>query len=446
MARRRGTPNTPPSTLATSSGNTEASSTAFTARTARHWASGGSASAIDRGEQQRVARRRRPGRTASPRSSRRPSTGRCPGSRSRRTPPTGRPCATTARGATPNSAMRADDDEPCGYGRSVGSSAPAHLPMPAGAEARDRLALRARTASGRSIGLHVCTHLPRRRRPRGQARPARRSTTSELDTFTAQLGAILDHAADVEALDLDRRGADLPPVPAGQRAAARRRGRHPRPRRGPGRRPPGRGRPVPGAHHPGGGAVSRPGDRPSRSPPPSGPASARPSTSLDAHLAAHRGHRGRRPRLQHRSRPTAPAAAAEAVDRRVAAGEDLGPLAGVPVALKDNLCTRGVATTCSSRILEGWVPPYDATVVQRLAARRRRHGRQDQPRRVRHGLVHRELGLRPHPQPRRPQPGCPAARRAARPPRSPPASPRSRSAPTPAAPSASPPRCAAWSA
>lgn len=59
--------------------------------------------------------------------------------------------------------------------------------------------------------------------------------------------------------------------------------------------------------------------------------------------------------------------AADAVDRRVAAGEDPGPLAGVPVAIKDNLCTRGVPTTCSSRILEGWVPPYDATVVSRLA-------------------------------------------------------------------------------
>ena len=58
--------------------------------------------------------------------------------------------------------------------------------------------------------------------------------------------------------------------------------------------------------------------------------------------------------------------AADRVDAAVAAGEDPGPLAGVPVALKDNLCTRGVATTCSSRILEGWKPPYDATVVQRL--------------------------------------------------------------------------------
>jgi aspartyl-tRNA(Asn)/glutamyl-tRNA(Gln) amidotransferase subunit A len=61
-------------------------------------------------------------------------------------------------------------------------------------------------------------------------------------------------------------------------------------------------------------------------------------------------------------------AAAEQVDAAVAAGDDPGPLAGVPVALKDNLCTRGVDTTCSSRILEGWKPPYDATVVQRLSA------------------------------------------------------------------------------
>ncbi|MBX3287412.1 MAG: Asp-tRNA(Asn)/Glu-tRNA(Gln) amidotransferase subunit GatA [Actinobacteria bacterium] len=59
---------------------------------------------------------------------------------------------------------------------------------------------------------------------------------------------------------------------------------------------------------------------------------------------------------------------AEAVDRRVADGEDPGALAGVPLALKDNLCTRGVPTTCSSKILEGWVPPYDATVVERLLA------------------------------------------------------------------------------
>jgi aspartyl-tRNA(Asn)/glutamyl-tRNA(Gln) amidotransferase subunit A len=59
-------------------------------------------------------------------------------------------------------------------------------------------------------------------------------------------------------------------------------------------------------------------------------------------------------------------AAARAVDERVAAGGEPGRLAGVPVALKDNLCTRGIPTTCASRILQGWRPPYDATVVSRL--------------------------------------------------------------------------------
>ncbi|MCP5026006.1 MAG: Asp-tRNA(Asn)/Glu-tRNA(Gln) amidotransferase subunit GatA [Actinomycetia bacterium] len=58
--------------------------------------------------------------------------------------------------------------------------------------------------------------------------------------------------------------------------------------------------------------------------------------------------------------------AADEIDARLAAGEDVGPLAGVPVALKDNMCTRGVATTCSSKILDNWEPPYDATVVTRL--------------------------------------------------------------------------------
>ncbi len=54
------------------------------------------------------------------------------------------------------------------------------------------------------------------------------------------------------------------------------------------------------------------------------------------------------------------------VDEAVKAGRPLGPLAGVPIALKDNMCTRGVETTCSSKILEGWKPPYDATVVTKL--------------------------------------------------------------------------------
>lgn len=54
------------------------------------------------------------------------------------------------------------------------------------------------------------------------------------------------------------------------------------------------------------------------------------------------------------------------VDSAIAEGRDPGPLAGVPVALKDNMCTRGIPTTCSSKILENWVPPYDATVVTKL--------------------------------------------------------------------------------
>jgi aspartyl-tRNA(Asn)/glutamyl-tRNA(Gln) amidotransferase subunit A len=60
------------------------------------------------------------------------------------------------------------------------------------------------------------------------------------------------------------------------------------------------------------------------------------------------------------------AAAAAAADEAFGRGEDLGPLQGIPVALKDNMCTKGVETTASSRILAGWVPPYDASIVTRL--------------------------------------------------------------------------------
>jgi aspartyl-tRNA(Asn)/glutamyl-tRNA(Gln) amidotransferase subunit A len=59
-------------------------------------------------------------------------------------------------------------------------------------------------------------------------------------------------------------------------------------------------------------------------------------------------------------------AAAAAVDAQRAAGATLGPLAGVPLALKDVLAMQGVPTTCGSKILEGWRPPYDATVVRKL--------------------------------------------------------------------------------
>jgi aspartyl-tRNA(Asn)/glutamyl-tRNA(Gln) amidotransferase subunit A len=87
--------------------------------------------------------------------------------------------------------------------------------------------------------------------------------------------------------------------------------------------------------------------------------------ALEGHLAAIAARDGAIHAFNHVMADEARADAA-AVDAAVAAGRPPGPLAGVPVALKDNMCTRGVPTTCSSRILGAWLPPYDATVVTRL--------------------------------------------------------------------------------
>jgi aspartyl-tRNA(Asn)/glutamyl-tRNA(Gln) amidotransferase subunit A len=95
--------------------------------------------------------------------------------------------------------------------------------------------------------------------------------------------------------------------------------------------------------------------------------SVRAADVLEEHLGRIAAREGEIHAFNHLTADAARERAAD-IDRRVAAGEDPGPLAGVTIALKDNLCTRGVPTTCSSRILEGWRPPYDATVVERLAA------------------------------------------------------------------------------
>ena len=68
------------------------------------------------------------------------------------------------------------------------------------------------------------------------------------------------------------------------------------------------------------------------------------------------------------SPPSAHFEAAERVDKKIANGEDPGLLAGVPVAVKDVILTKGVRSTCGSRILEHYIPPYDATAIERIEA------------------------------------------------------------------------------
>lgn len=59
---------------------------------------------------------------------------------------------------------------------------------------------------------------------------------------------------------------------------------------------------------------------------------------------------------------------ADEVDVKIHKGEDISPVAGIPFAVKDNICTEGVSTTCASKILENFIPPYDATIIKKLKA------------------------------------------------------------------------------
>ena len=222
-------------------------------------------------------------------------------------------------------------------------------------------------------------------------------TDAEVDALTGELGAILDYAAEVVGARHRRGAADRAPVAAGERAAPRRGAARPRPRRGARRSTRRRRRSLPRAAHPRRGAVTaieiaaavRGGRgararRARRAPRPY-----RRARSRDPRVQPRTRRRGTRGRRRGRRRPWR-GARTRAARRR--SHRDQGQPAR-PVA------SRRRARRGSSK---RWRPPYDATVVHAVARGRCGDRRQDQPRRVRDGIVHRELGVRADAQPARP--------------------------------------------
>ena len=229
-------------------------------------------------------------------------------------------------------------------------------------------------------------------------------TDDEVDLFTAQLRTVLDHAADVAALDLShlapsshphRRSRTCCDPTSRARASTGTRSW---------RRHPGRGPPLPRARgsavrHRDAGARRLAAEVRCRA-----SARAREATeeALDAVAASDGEVHAFLSVLATEAR-----AEADAVDAAVAAGRDPGPLAGVPVALKDNLCTRGVADDLRLEDPRGLAPALRRHRGGAAAGRRGGGARQDQHGRVRHGQLDGELGLRPDAQPAATRARCP---------------------------------------